>query len=619
MIIAVVAVAVVAVAAVGAFALTGGSSHEISYELNGGTNNPANPSDYTSDVVTLYDPSKDGCEFDGWFLESSFKTKVTSLNKSMGKVTVYAKWSAAKYEVTYVLNEKDAVNVNPSIVSADMSEDLKGASKIDMCFVGWFTTSTFEPSSQVTSFKQIKSNTTLYAKWSDLVGTEYSMKVQMDGGSSAVIVYRIYDQNSTGYLVSVLTTLFVKCNVGETTTSAYGSDWIDYSEDEFVGLETIDTIDGRKELFVYKSEAATAWVGSNGVYYKQSNNDVIMTLESHSTFEVPTVATIKVFSSDGVTVNGAGTYKVGDKVKLTATATGGKKFAGFTLDANGTTTSGSVEEFIATDNIAMYALAKGEYAFYNPGDYSNPSWVITDDATGKVVKTVNGNPAITELEEDKSYTGKFTGTSDGKTVSTKMDLLTGTTFVNNYSWYFDGYTDSCKWDGYLADYAYYKNYNTSGRHHIDSSKDSQFVTYTDSTILSFRDYLEESSKGMTKLDRANYVLRFVQENIEYTKDSSGKGMNEYWKYPYETLYDMRGDCEDSAILYAALMKSLGYEVALILYDDHMATGIGMPSGTSGTYYEKNGVRYYYCETTATGWWLGDIPSGRDTANVIVIS
>ena len=67
------------------------------------------------------------------------------------------------------------------------------------------------------------------------------------------------------------------------------------------------------------------------------------------------------------------------------------------------------------------------------------------------------------------------------------------------------------------------------------------------------------------------------------------------------------------------MKSLGYEIALIIYDDHLATGIGMPSGTSGTYYEKNDTRYYYRKTTATGRWLGDIPSGRDRATVIVIS
>ena len=74
--------------------------------------------------------------------------------------------------------------------------------------------------------------------------------------------------------------------------------------------------------------------------------------------------------------------------------------------------------------------------------------------------------------------------------------------------------------------------------------------------------------GYDRTPKSGLRPQVVQKNIEYTKDASGKGMNEYRKYPYETLCDMRVDCEDSAILYASVMKSLEYEVALILYDDH---------------------------------------------------
>jgi len=314
----------------------------------------------------------------------------------------------------------------------------------------------------------------------------------------------------------------------------------------------------------------------------------------------PSATAITVHPSSGITTKGQGTYKLGDKVKLTGPPGSSKTFKGFTIDGNTLDCHDSFE-FAATDSMVFFALAEGEYALYRSGTFTDPVWTVTDDQTGKIIKTVYSNPAIVSLDADRSFSAKLTAKSDGKTVTYKDDFVTGVQFKNNYSWTYNSKTYGAGWTGYLADYLYYKNANTDSRRHVSPAEDSKFVTYTDSSILAFRDYLEEQSAGMTKLQRANFVLRFVQKNIEYTKDASGKGMNEYWKYPYETLYDMRGDCEDSAILYASLMKSLGYEVALILYDDHMATGIGMPSGTSGTYYEKNGTCYYYCETTATGW------------------
>ena len=61
----------------------------ITYELDGGTNNPANPIGYKEgEVVTLLDPTKDGVKFGGWFLENG--KKITSVSGQ--SVTVYAKW-----------------------------------------------------------------------------------------------------------------------------------------------------------------------------------------------------------------------------------------------------------------------------------------------------------------------------------------------------------------------------------------------------------------------------------------------------------------------------------------------------------------------------------------------
>ena len=88
------------------------------------------------------------------------------------------------------------------------------------------------------------------------------------------------------------------------------------------------------------------------------------------------------------------------------------------------------------------------------------------------------------------------------------------------------------------------------------------------------------------------------------------GYDEFRRYPIETLIDGGGDCEDTTILVAALLRGLGEKPVLIFTPGHIALGIsGNFSGASVTY---NGTEYYYCETTGTGWTVGDLPSSSGT-------
>lgn len=69
--------------------------YAITYNLNGGTNNSSNPSEYTvEDAVALGVPTRADYTFDGWYKEAGFATKVESIAKgSTGKVTLFAKWT----------------------------------------------------------------------------------------------------------------------------------------------------------------------------------------------------------------------------------------------------------------------------------------------------------------------------------------------------------------------------------------------------------------------------------------------------------------------------------------------------------------------------------------------
>jgi Predicted periplasmic protein len=103
------------------------------------------------------------------------------------------------------------------------------------------------------------------------------------------------------------------------------------------------------------------------------------------------------------------------------------------------------------------------------------------------------------------------------------------------------------------------------------------------------------------------VIAFVQ-SLPYTSDSVTTGYDEYPRYPIETLVDGGGDCEDSSILAAALLSEMGYGTVLIGLPNHMALGIKSSEHISDAYYEYDGSRYYYVETTNSGYEFGVIPA-----------
>ena len=82
------------------------NEYSINYVLNGGSNNPNNPTKYkVGQNPVINAPTKGTVEFLGWYLNDSFTgEKVTSLPKgTSGDVTLYAKWAPAtltKIEIT---------------------------------------------------------------------------------------------------------------------------------------------------------------------------------------------------------------------------------------------------------------------------------------------------------------------------------------------------------------------------------------------------------------------------------------------------------------------------------------------------------------------------------------
>lgn len=115
------------------------ANYQIEYILNGGINNPLNPSSYTfEDHIVFTNPTKDGYTFNGWYVNDILVTEITL--DSVGNVILEARWTAN-------LNELSVTSENPSkgtanIISGSGYTDetivVSATPAEDCVFKGWY-------------------------------------------------------------------------------------------------------------------------------------------------------------------------------------------------------------------------------------------------------------------------------------------------------------------------------------------------------------------------------------------------------------------------------------------------------------------------------------------------
>jgi len=112
--------------------------------------------------------------------------------------------------------------------------------------------------------------------------------------------------------------------------------------------------------------------------------------------------------------------------------------------------------------------------------------------------------------------------------------------------------------------------------------------------------------GLDDYERVHFIATFVQK-LSFALDMDTTGFDDYGRYPIETLVEERGDCEDTAILLGKIMSSIGYDVVLIRFPDHIALGVLEQDRYVGTYFEHKGKKYFYLETTGEAGRIGLVP------------
>jgi len=146
------------------------SDYTITYNLNGGTVDPANPASYTveSSTFTLRNPEQAGYSFAGWSGTgiAGMSTSVTIPKGSVGNREYTANWTKSAYTITYNLNGGIVDPANPAGYNVDSETvTLTNPVRQGYTFTGWSGTGISGKSTTVTIPKGSTGNLEYTANW----------------------------------------------------------------------------------------------------------------------------------------------------------------------------------------------------------------------------------------------------------------------------------------------------------------------------------------------------------------------------------------------------------------------------------------------------------------------
>ena len=371
--------------------------YSITYVIDGATwkNYTPNSSYNVLNAAISYIPKgedleKVGYTFEGWYKDADYKEKITSLVGLFEDITLYAKWEAILYNITYELaggNWKDSYSENQKYTVEDASDtilpDSTWISRDGFVFEGWYDNAAYTGTA-IKNLAGRTGNITLYARWRDANQVATVQFSEPAGG------------------VDASTKITLTCAT-ENATIYYSYEGKEFNKDSWQN----------NAWHMYQSDAAT----SEGItiFANGSTNPVtIYAIAVCDGMENSAVATIEYtlnvytlnFDAKGgtlpdgmqpsVQVTSGDTYKIpGDDSTKT-----GYKFIGWYLSTNPDATEDPIVEYVPnienTLNKIVTFYAKWEPIEYtvvfNPNDGTATTQEINQSFTYDVEKELNANP-----------------------------------------------------------------------------------------------------------------------------------------------------------------------------------------------------------------------------------
>ncbi len=556
----------------------------IQYELYGGTNDPSNPVMYEAGDEFGFEPATmDGMVFTGWYKDPELKKRIDSVGAyTRGDLTLYAGWE----------------------------KDRSGSSF------------TFD----VSGYTDDGTRTTKYT------GTE---KVSLAYYSGYKLSY--YVQTDSQFSQTTYKFNKVEKQWDESLTDAFWGSKV-LSAGDLVGSETISTASGNVDCWIYESASSDGTVVkiwksmSDGTPYKvtadREGYHRTMTLTESGQGEVREEVQFFLFGGYGMITSHSGSSRPGQIATISTDIPEGAEFIGwYDGDGNLVSSTESFEMEVGVEDIELYVrtagydveLSSGMSATLSVGfDLTSATWNVSCDTAG-VHDLMDGVPMTYQFQNPGEYEILIDGTmTDGTEHQWRLTVYCSGTVGVQYTWTYGDEELTYTLDILYDDYAAARDsIPVSERRHTDADGDARFVTYSDRYVALIAKDLDAmaSERGLSKTESADFILTFVQ-SLEYRSDADQYGTDEYWALPVETLFLKSGDCEDTSILYCAMMSSLGYRTSILLFPSHAAAGLNIDGITGQSYLGQ--LKYYYCETTSTGYSVGQKPAEVDNRASAVI-
>jgi len=158
----------------------------VTFDSQGGSSVPSQTIPANGLVIQPTDPTRAGYTFAGWYKEPACTTSWNFLTDTVtSTLTLYARWTAVSYIITYQLDGGTNNPDNPSSYSVESAAiTLKNPSKAGYTFVGWSGTDVTDVQMNVTIPTGSTGNRIYTAHWTEIPVTSYTVTFDSQGGSS---------------------------------------------------------------------------------------------------------------------------------------------------------------------------------------------------------------------------------------------------------------------------------------------------------------------------------------------------------------------------------------------------------------------------------------------------
>lgn len=142
----------------------------ITFQENGGSDVADITKPYGSIIGALPTPEKTGYTFAGWYTDEGLTQYFELTKMPEGGATLYAKWTANKYTVTFHVNggnELGTADASKTVTYGETYGTLPEPTRTGFGFAGWFTAATGGTEVTANTVMNLAEDHTLYAQWAE--------------------------------------------------------------------------------------------------------------------------------------------------------------------------------------------------------------------------------------------------------------------------------------------------------------------------------------------------------------------------------------------------------------------------------------------------------------------